>query len=324
MTDSYFDKIKAFHDKHGLGYDGSPRHLDDPEERFRMKCFFEEIDEYQMADAQANLTEKFDALVDLAYFCIGTAHRMGLPFDLGFDRVHQTNMLKEIAPNGDLVKPANWEPAWLQDLVSDPDVYADLRDNVGLITVDGPDGTGKTTLAQRIALLTGGEHIHLTWTRHLDRHMDRYRTAAIDYASCLAGDKVVVLERPWLSHPVYQSAYRNDEKEHDWRAWRAATELAQDLGVIALPEDYSKWFQGYVHACDTRDEHYSNKAHGLMAQVYRTFSAAFHDKPGNILGDWPLDRATHIQYDCHKVGPAFALDCWIIENIVPHLGRKNK
>lgn len=70
----------------------------------------------------------FDALIDLTYFAIGIAIRRGWDFEEGFRRVHEANMLKELAGTSenkrqsstDLIKPPGWKAASLRDLVEAP------------------------------------------------------------------------------------------------------------------------------------------------------------------------------------------------------------
>jgi predicted HAD superfamily Cof-like phosphohydrolase len=69
---------------------------------------------------KANLLKE---LCDLVYVCIGTAVKLGLPFDEGFARVHANNMSKLVdgkivrAPNGKILKPEGYTPVDLKDIV---------------------------------------------------------------------------------------------------------------------------------------------------------------------------------------------------------------
>ncbi len=120
------DDIKEFHDKFGLSDGGKPRLLDLEQSQFRVTCLKEEVAEFQTALQHDDLPEAFDALIDLVYFALGTAHVMNLPFEDGWRRVHAANMTKVRAANGfaskrgsgfDVIKPAGWTPPVLDDLV---------------------------------------------------------------------------------------------------------------------------------------------------------------------------------------------------------------
>ena len=119
--------IQAFHEKFGLSQSGEPRMLDLEQSMFRVTCLKEEVAEFEEAMQRGDLVESFDALIDLVYFALGTAHLMNLPFEEGWKRVHEANMAKvraELASDSkrgsayDVVKPAGWKAPTLDDLVN--------------------------------------------------------------------------------------------------------------------------------------------------------------------------------------------------------------
>lgn len=119
----YFNDVRLFHEKFGLSIHPStaPRLLDQEVFNFRLRFLEEETIEFIRNHTHGNLAEAGDALVDLVYVALGTAHMMGLPFDLMWRLVQEKNMQKERA-NGhndprskrgsrlDVVKPAGWTP----------------------------------------------------------------------------------------------------------------------------------------------------------------------------------------------------------------------
>ena len=115
--------IQAFHEKFGLEYNGPPRALPVDLQRFRNRFLWEELTEYINAD---ELHDQLDALVDLVYVALGTAYLQGFNIDEAWRRVHAANMLKVRAvvasdskrnSTHDVVKPKNWIPPDLSDLV---------------------------------------------------------------------------------------------------------------------------------------------------------------------------------------------------------------
>jgi predicted HAD superfamily Cof-like phosphohydrolase len=121
--------ITEFHEKFGLAYAGPPRELDPELHKFRSKFMQEELDEYNEAHAKGDLHGQFDALIDLAYVLLGTAHLQGLPFAEGWNRVHTANMAKVRAERSedskrgstfDVVKPEGWTAPDLSDLLPTP------------------------------------------------------------------------------------------------------------------------------------------------------------------------------------------------------------
>ena len=136
-----FDDVGAFHRKFGLpvgrhqdkgftvrGVDDRFRGLDDETYVFRLKFMQEELDEFQQAYVRKDWAGVADALADLVYVALGTAHMAGIPFDDVWAEVQRANMSKErAAPDGsnskrgsglDVVKPRGWRP---------PDVEGVLR-----------------------------------------------------------------------------------------------------------------------------------------------------------------------------------------------------
>ncbi len=123
-TPDFLADAFEFFAKFDLVYDGPPRQLPPELLRFRIDCQYEECDEYAGADT---LHERLDALVDLVYFALGTAHLHGFDFAEAWRRVHAANMKKVRAASAsdskrnsgyDVVKPPGWRPADLTDLVS--------------------------------------------------------------------------------------------------------------------------------------------------------------------------------------------------------------
>ena len=132
-----FEDVIDFHRKFGINYDGPPRSLPDSLTEFRMLRLAEEHTEYLDSitehytathpfDKKVALEHQLDALVDLVYIALGTAHSHGWDFNEAWRRVHAANMAKvrasEIHPGkygdpSDIAKPPGWKPPTLSDLV---------------------------------------------------------------------------------------------------------------------------------------------------------------------------------------------------------------
>lgn len=117
MSIAHFEDVGIFHKRFGIDYSGPPRTL--PEElAWRVKFLDEELQEYKDAIAAGDLVKQFDALIDLVYVALGNAQLQGLPFDKGWNVVHDANMAKKLASElgveargpGDVRKPPGWEP----------------------------------------------------------------------------------------------------------------------------------------------------------------------------------------------------------------------
>lgn len=127
-----FSDVGAFHEKFDLDnvtFRGpGPREYEEGLLTFRVDFMREEIKEFVNAWSEDDDAGMFDALLDLVYVVLGTAHLLGLPWEEGWDAVHLANLKKVRAkPDGsdskrgtkwDVVKPEGWEP---------PDIAAVLR-----------------------------------------------------------------------------------------------------------------------------------------------------------------------------------------------------
>lgn len=113
-----FKKVGEFHDKFELPRLEKPGLLSTEIMDFRLKFMQEELNEMKEGYEEGDLEMVADALVDLVYVVLGTAHFMGLPFEELFTEVHKANMTKIRAkvPSDskrgtslDIVKPVGWK-----------------------------------------------------------------------------------------------------------------------------------------------------------------------------------------------------------------------
>jgi predicted HAD superfamily Cof-like phosphohydrolase len=128
MSDNFND-VGEFHSKFGLRrvlevFPPGPPQLSEEELEqlldFRRIFLEEELAEFTTAMSGMDFVEMADALVDLVYVAMGTAHLLGLPWHELWDEVQATNMAKKrAAANGadskrgsswDVVKPEGWQP----------------------------------------------------------------------------------------------------------------------------------------------------------------------------------------------------------------------
>lgn len=81
---------KAF----GLPIHKKPTLLTTDESLLHLKLVREELEELIVALADEDITEVFDALIDLKYVITGMGVHMGLPMDEGWKEVHASNTSK--------------------------------------------------------------------------------------------------------------------------------------------------------------------------------------------------------------------------------------
>jgi predicted HAD superfamily Cof-like phosphohydrolase len=134
---SEFNDVGRFHERFGLPYvsdDGlgiygevGPQEWDDELVEFRTKFLEEELLEFRDGVDERDHEKMFDALIDLVYVALGTAHMLGYPWREGWDEVQRANMRKvRGAVDGsdskresrwDVVKPDGWQPPDLKKVL---------------------------------------------------------------------------------------------------------------------------------------------------------------------------------------------------------------
>lgn len=104
----------------------------------------------------------------------------------------------------------------------------------GIVYIDGPDATGKTTLARYLVEHFGAEYFHGE-ARWFDK-MHYYHLALLRKAVKAAESTLVVLDRHWMSEVIYASVYRNGPKfKHSARMFDRILMSANCVNVIAIP-----------------------------------------------------------------------------------------
>lgn len=142
------DDIAKFHEKFSIPQRAESTPIDPDLMRFRLKFLAEELKEANIAAAESNLPDFLDALVDLVYVAIGTAHVFNLDFATAWASVQEANMKKvnrsEENPgkrghSSDIVKPAGWVAPNHEALFTKDDLsWAPLKDEPEKGMVDLP------------------------------------------------------------------------------------------------------------------------------------------------------------------------------------------
>lgn len=121
-----------------------------------------------------------------------------------------------------------------------------------IFVLEGPDGVGKSTLANEIVRQTKGSMIHCSYDKEWD--MERYLTEAIISARVLSRYKPVVLDRWAVSDIVYGNAFR------DGPSFKDAQKLIDknnDVGDIIWIYCYNKEaVANHLDLAEKRDEMY--------------------------------------------------------------------
>lgn len=117
MTKTMFEMVRDFHTAFGQRVGKKPELPDYQERELRMKLMKEEVNEYNKAEDNSDLTNLAVELADIIYIACGTAVSYGIPLDDVFNAIHQANMNKLIdgkvirREDGKIKKPEGWQPA---------------------------------------------------------------------------------------------------------------------------------------------------------------------------------------------------------------------
>jgi hypothetical protein len=238
----------------------TPTVLSDEEYAFRLIAFEEEINEYSDGRAVGDLEEQLDALVDLVVFAMGAAAIQGFDFEAAFRRVMNANLDKRVGVTkrghaNDLMKPAYWRAPYLGDLIDKQ------TEKKGIIILEGPDGAGKTTLAEFLKKEYGAYVMHSTWSPELEVDMDKYMEITTRMALEISQNQLVVLDRHWLSELVYSDVFRGGHKRGEMylrhhEALLCDPRLYARL-VLCLP-DPTIHKEHFAQLKDNREEMYTN------------------------------------------------------------------
>lgn len=124
-----------------------------------------------------------------------------------------------------------------------------------IIVLEGPDASGKTTLAKKIVELSGGKYLHLTY-RFKDRMFD-YHTAAFELALRWSQTQTVVIDRWWPSEKIYADVFRHGSR---WPlGGRILDRVALRYGVtyvFCIPSDKEKHLARFEEMRSTGREMY--------------------------------------------------------------------
>lgn len=97
---------------------------------------------------------------------------------------------------------------------------------------EGPDGAGKSTLAQEYAQCTGAKYIHHGPYKQVGDGLARMFVESM--LPALLGYQDVVLDRCWLSEPIYADAFRGGNDRVGMARARLLDRLALRCGAVVV------------------------------------------------------------------------------------------
>lgn len=144
-----------------------------------------------------------------------------------------------------------------------------------IILLEGPDGTGKTTLARNLVnnvinAKRSCMFIHCTNTSQ-DKTVsveEGYERLLKDLNYWRSLDYDVVIDRAWVSNVVYSEVYEPG-KEHISDELQEKLFKAVDKAIICLPKDKARYMKQFEDLAKSRDEAYTEN----MDQIYDKFNS---------------------------------------------------
>jgi len=97
---------------------------------------------------------------------------------------------------------------------------------------EGCDGSGKTTAAKRFAEATGARYVHLGPLPRVNHGLARMYAEAM--LPALLGYQDVVMDRSWLSEPIYGAAFREGKDRIHFADYRMLERLALRCGAVVV------------------------------------------------------------------------------------------
>lgn len=101
-----------------------------------------------------------------------------------------------------------------------------------LTIFEGPDGSGKTTVAKDFAAMTGARYVHFGPLTRVDKNLGRMYVEAM--LPALLGYQDVVFDRCWLSEVPYGTAFRGGRDRLGDASRRILERLAMRCGAVVV------------------------------------------------------------------------------------------
>lgn len=138
--------------------------------------------------------------------------------------------------------------------------------------IEGPDGTGKTTLARNIAINSINNRKTCLFF-HCTNRSSR-KTADEDYSEFLEDLKTykakqydVVIDRGWISNVVYTTVFEPEKAHISDEVANKLFEIV-DKTIVCLPKDKSRYLNHFLELAQARREDYIQD----MDKVYDMFN----------------------------------------------------
>lgn len=138
----------------------------------------------------------------------------------------------------------------------------------GIIVLDGPDASGKTTLQQHFVTAHGAVPFHLTYPAPAEyRNMWEYQTAMMKQAIDRANHELVIVDRHWISENIYASVFRGGSPwPHMGRMMHRVWLKHSALYIICVPSTLDIGLKRHRENIDAKHPYEDNKFILLMSR----------------------------------------------------------
>ena len=131
------------------------------------------------------------------------------------------------------------------------------------IVIEGPDGSGKTTLGEKLSKAFGLDYIHLTYLEDREALHKQFKEASDRmWKGGVVLDRFILSNTVYPGHIVLHSSHFLGNLVQGIRGGRV-------FHITCLPEDKETYLKEFEKLCSSRDELYTSV--DLMSKIYDDF-----------------------------------------------------